>query len=78
MADVHDRQELLRENLKDAKCSKALLEQCLAFSEAGQEGRMLERLSSHRSHLLGQLHGYQKALDCLDYLLFRLEKECRS
>ena len=32
-------------------------------------------LRKHRQYLLDRLHKYQNEIDCLDYLLFQIEKE---
>ena len=35
---------------------------------------VLRILEEHRKELLTGIHGYQKALDCLDYLVFQIKK----
>ena len=36
---------------------------------------LLKQLSKHRKHLLDQVHVHQKEIDCLDYLIYSLEKQ---
>ena len=33
-------------------------------------------LSDHRRHLLDCLHREERRIDCLDYLVYQLEKRC--
>ncbi len=74
MAAANNQTECLQQNLLDAKCGKELREQCMALSEQGLQVRMISLLRSHRTELLDTIHEYQKALDSLDYLLFKTEK----
>lgn len=62
------------DNLIDAHCSEELSERCYALAEHGQTAQMLLLLRRHRKELLDQIHEQQKALDCLDYLIFQTEK----
>ena len=64
----------LYESLLDAHCSEKLSERCSVLAEHGQTGQMLILLREHRKELLNQIHEQQKALDCLDYLIFQTEK----
>ena len=64
----------LYENLLDAQCSEELSKRCSVVAEHGQTGKMLILLREHRKELLNQIHRQQKALDCLDYLIFQTEK----
>ena len=74
MAAANNQAACLKQNLLDAKCGKALSEQCLTLSEEGQQVQMVSLLKAHRTKLLDTIHEYQKALDSLDYLLFQTEK----
>ena len=69
--------QALYHNLIDAKCSEELSKRCFELSEHGQTGQMLILLREHRKELLNQIHERQKALDCLDYLIFQTEKGAR-
>ena len=65
----------LRQNLLDAKCPLFLTEECMELAQEGKSGQMLRNLKEHRKNLLALIHENQKALDCLDYLVFQIEKE---
>lgn len=66
--------QALYHNLIDAKCSEELSKRCCELSGHGQTGQTLMLLRGHRKELLHQIHERQKALDCLDYLIFQTEK----
>ncbi len=65
--------QTLYDNLIDAQCSEELSERCYELSENGQIAQMLLLLREHRTELLNHIHEQQKALDCLDYLIFQTE-----
>ena len=73
MAQANDTRQQLAENLRDAGCSRDITEECLAFHDAGTPHRMLPKLKEQRAALLGKLHQTEKELDCLDYLVHRIE-----
>jgi len=75
MADIHDARQMLYENLLDAECSKALTDECMMLAEQGRDRIILQKLSGQRTHLLDEIHRYQKALDCLDYLIYQLDRK---
>ena len=58
----------LLENLEDAGCGPEFAERFLALRE------QLRLLSGHRRHLLDCLHREERRIDCLDYLVYQLEK----
>ena len=62
------------ENLQDAMCPEEMTRVCIGLAEAENERDMLRLLEEHRKELLTRIHGYQKALDCLDYLMFQTKK----
>ena len=64
----------LYDNLIDAQCSAELCERCCALAQRGQTAQMLFLLNGYRRELLDRIHEQQKALDCLDYLIFQTEK----
>lgn len=68
----HD--EAIIQNLKDAGCGRDTI---AAFVEDIREEKIaegLKLLAAHRSSLLDSLHKEQKRIDCLDYLIYKLEK----
>ena len=71
---VKPSQEAVEQNLKDAGCGR---ETICRFLECFQQGRVEEQLhllSQQRGRLLEKLHAQQKQIDCLDYLVYQLEK----
>ena len=66
--------QALLENLEDAGCGSEVAERFLALEQAGQYRELLRLLSDHRRHLLDCLHREERRIDCLDYLVYQLEK----
>lgn len=62
------------ENLKDAGCCEETIRFCEALMEEGRTAELLTLLSEQRKRLLDALHGAQKQIDCLDYLLRKIKK----
>ena len=62
------------QNLKDAGCGSDTI---TAFIEDFRNEKIadgLKILAVHRRSLLEELHKEQKQIDCLDYLVYKLEK----
>ena len=66
------------ENLRDAGCGSRCVEQFLALGKEGKTADQLRLLSAHRQRLLDQIHRGEKRVECLDYLVYRIEKEARE
>ena len=49
-------------------------ERFLALEQSGQYREQLRLLSDHRRQLLDCLHQEERRIDCLDYLVYKLEK----
>ena len=67
--------EKIIQNLKDAGCGPKTVEQFLALEEKGQTKEQLKLLAQHREQLLDRVHREEKRIDCLDYLVYQIEKE---
>lgn len=67
------RNGLLR-NLKDAGCSQRTIERFLKSFSLNQILEQKSILAAQRKKLLDNVHKAQQRLDCLDYLLFQLNK----
>ena len=65
--------EAIVENMKDAGCPASFIADFLG-KNSGPHGQK-RLLHAHRKLLLEKIHENQKKLDCLDYLLFQLDKE---
>lgn len=75
MAEATDTLEIIYQNLIDAGCDEQLTEQCMSFVKKGDAYGMLPILKKYRSSLLGAVRSGQKKIDCLDYLIYKLQKE---
>ena len=62
-------------NLKDAGCSQQTIEQCMECLKRGTLSEQMELLSRHRDSLLDQMHREQRRIDCLDYLVYQIQRE---
>lgn len=78
MAEASDRTGALYQNLVDAGCGKTLIRQFMALAEEGKEAEALALLKRHRRALLDCCHAEQKKLDCLDYLVYQIEKQANK
>lgn len=64
----------IRQNLLDAGCDQQTTDSCMACLNEGNMAKMLPVLAKHRRALLEALHQEQKQIDCLDYLVYTIEK----
>lgn len=68
----------ISQNLADAGCTPEEISDFLAKWENGQQKQALQLLGEHRKELLSQFHRSKECIDCLDYLVFQIEKEQNS
>ena len=61
-------------NLADAGCDNEQLEQFMGFLKSGRKEAGLSLLAKHRRFLLDCYHADQKKIDCLDYLLYQMNR----
>lgn len=73
MAHASDLRALLLQNLQDAGCDDETIQSCMSQFLRKDFAGMLRILSQHKNKLLNKVHTCQKEIDCLDYLMFRLE-----
>lgn len=64
----------LIQNLEDAGCTADFIKSFMAKWKHGKKGEDLRLLETHRRSLLDTLHQDQKRIDCLDYLVYQLQK----
>ena len=62
------------QNLKDAGCSSRCVEEFLSLEREGKTQEQLKLLSAHRKRLLDRIHEGEKQIDCLDYLVYQIDK----
>ena len=73
MPKQDDQMRAIIQNLEDAGCGQALMEQFVELVESGHLDEGLSLLEKHRRYLLDCCHTEQKRIDCLDYLIYTLE-----
>ena len=67
-----DRSEILQ-NLYDAGCDAKTIQKYIKLQNEGKKQEQLRLLSQQRRNLLHVVHENQKRIDCLDYLIHRVE-----
>ena len=70
-----DRMFRIRRNLSDAGCSASQIVQFLGLEEQRKRQEQYQMLSRQRALLLKELHQDQFRIDCLDYMVFTMQKE---
>ena len=66
-------EDMLITNLKDAGCTNESIAAFLHYRQTNEQAKQMELLKKHRYILLDKIHEDQKAIDCLDYLLYKLK-----
>jgi len=64
--------ESVIQNLKDADCTPEVIQQFLALE--GKEKEQIKILRCHRCALMETVRKCQKKVDCLDYLIYKMNK----
>lgn len=75
MAEASDTMGILHQNLIDVGCNRDLVETCMELAKAGGWNRILSLLAGQRINLLDSVHGGQKQIDCLDFLVYSINKK---
>ena len=73
MAEFSDIRGIVMQNLIDAGCG-GLTEECAQLILNGEMQSALNILERHRKYLLDEVHTNQKRIDCLDHLIYKIEK----
>lgn len=68
----------LIQNLKDAGCVETVIAEVRILYENGRIQDAVKRLRRYRCTLMDTMHKSQEHVDCLDYLVRRMEKEERQ
>ena len=63
------------QNLKDAGCDARTVERFVELEEEGKTREQLDLLDNHRRQLLERVHKEEKRIDCLDYLVYQMQKK---
>ena len=69
----YESKESVHQNLVDAGCRPATISEF--FKADGNAKEQLLLLRRHRKKLLDKLHTVQREIDCLDYLIAKIEKQ---
>lgn len=77
MAEGNDTRGLLLQNLEDAGCDEETVSRCVNMAERRDFNGMQRLLAGYRKELLQTVHTKQREIDCLDYLIFTIEKQRR-
>lgn len=78
MLHTTDTDGILRQNLVDAGCGPDIVRQCMALARKQDQSELMRILSCHRRTLLDALHQSEKQIDCLDYLVYQMEKKANK
>lgn len=78
MPHATDTDGILRQNLVDAGCGPDIVRQCMALARKQDQSELMWVLSCHRRALLDALHQSEKQIDCLDYLVYQMEKKANK
>ena len=70
-----DPRDDLIQNLEDAGCSHKVVEEFLSCGGEKKAQDQLKVLSNHRKKLLDNVHKCEKQIGCLDYLVYKLQKD---
>ena len=74
MTERTKRKQDVGTNLVDAGCDNELIEQFMDLLKTGRKEARLSLLTKHRRYLLDCYHADQKRIDCLDYLLYQMNR----
>lgn len=74
MAEIKDVYGSIYQNLIDAGCDTQTTERCMVYVKEKRCSDILPILAQHRADLLVTVHIGQKQIDCLDFLIYKLEK----
>lgn len=74
----HTEKERTIQNMKDAGCNEDTINRFLICYQDGDVKGELKVLANHRQTLLDVVHKREKEIDCLDYLVYQIEKSVRE
>ncbi len=74
MAERTKQEQDVVTKLVDAGCDNELIDQFIDLLKNGKKEAGLSLLAKHRRYLLDCYHADQKKIDCLDYLLYQMNR----
>lgn len=75
MPEAGNEAQCFYENLTDIGLEAEVISRCVLLKKEGRNRELLLLLQDSRRDLLAHIHGDQKRLDCLDYLLNWLNRK---
>lgn len=69
------RNKEIEQNLKDAGCTPAMIEEFFAYMEHGEKESQMLLLEAQRKKLLDDVHDGERKIYCLDYLMYQMQKK---
>ena len=75
MARADDAEGRLYQNLVDAGYSETEANQCLILARKGEWMELNKKLAKQKTVLLSALHKNEKQIDCLDFLVYEINKK---
>lgn len=75
MCNSHQYVFRIRRNLLDAGCDSETIEQFLKLEQQQRRKEQYRLLSRHRCILLEKIHQDQYQIDCLDHMLYTMQKK---
>ncbi|MCM1262592.1 MAG: hypothetical protein NC313_07705 [Butyrivibrio sp.] len=62
------------QNLKDAGCDQETIERFMNCMNQGDLNGQLRLMEEHRKCILDRVHKEEKQIDCLDYLVYQIDR----
>lgn len=62
-------------NLQDAGCDEDTIVKFFQLQKENKQQEQYRLLTNYRTTLLDAIHRQQRRIDCLDYLLYMMDKE---
>ncbi|MDO4178013.1 MAG: hypothetical protein Q4D21_02390 [Phascolarctobacterium sp.] len=75
MAKVCDKKAILSESLKDIGCEENFIACCRNLMDEKNQEALIQELMSLRKIILNNIHSEEFKLDCLDVLIYKLQKK---
>lgn len=75
MAEASDTFEILHQNLLDAGCDDSMVQLCIRYARQNEWKNISVVLKKHKDDLLEQIHNNQKRIDCLDFLVYQIQRK---
>lgn len=76
--NLGNRKEIVQ-NLKDAGCSDEFIDEFFNISKKNKsEKPVIKLLYNYKKFLLKDLHDSQKKIDCLDFLIFKINQAVKE